>query len=142
MYLELAKSIATKAHEGQTRWDKFTPYITHPEAVANLVEQEKEKVVAWLHDVVEDTPITLSDLMDSFPTDIVSAVDAITKRGNEDYDKYIRRVGNNPLSRVVKIADITHNLSDLKKGSMRDKYMVARMYLREMRFKHLSTKED
>ena len=126
-----AKSIATIAHLGQTRWDKSIPYITHPEAIAATFDNPKLKIVAWLHDVVEDTPTTLEQLGEMMPGYIVDAVDAITKRkGEERYDEYISRVADNPLATLVKIADIQHNLTNLHKGSMKDKYYLAIRYLR------------
>ena len=78
--IEKAREFATKAHEGQTRWDKTTPYITHPEAVANAVDDEA-KPVAWLHDVLEDCPVTAEDLWKAgFPSVIIDAVLAMTER--------------------------------------------------------------
>lgn len=125
-----ALELATKAHRQQTRWDKKTPYITHPVKVAEMVEGDLEKVVAYLHDVVEDTSYSLDDLRrEGFPKLIVDAVDAITKRDGESYGEYIPRVCENRLAMVVKIADITHNLENLKKGSMKDKYEIARLYI-------------
>jgi len=74
-----AIEIAYEAHEGQTRWSG-EPYITHPEAVAAAVITEDEKIVAWLHDVVEDTNVTLEDLMgEGFSGDVIDGVDAMTK---------------------------------------------------------------
>ncbi|MDF2572046.1 MAG: hypothetical protein K0R55_3650 [Sporomusa sp.] len=72
--------LATKAHAGQV--DKAgKPYLLHPIAVADMLKAEEEKIVALLHDVVEDTSLTLIDLRnEGFPDRIVEAVDAITKR--------------------------------------------------------------
>jgi (p)ppGpp synthase/HD superfamily hydrolase len=129
-YLQKAKELATKAHKGQHRWGG-EPYITHPEAVAEMVDTFTEKQVAWLHDVVEDTNVSLKDLTDyGFSETVVEAVDAITKRkGEEEYDEYIERVARNDIATEVKIADITHNLSCGAKGSMGDKYRLAIKYL-------------
>lgn len=124
--IEKARTLATAAHEGQTRWDEKVPYITHPEAVADAVETPEEKATAWLHDVVEDTKVTQKEIDDQFPLDIAVAVDAMTKRGGERYLDYIIRVKSNPIARKVKIADIQHNSSTMrKKGSMYEKYMLA-----------------
>jgi len=139
--LELkAKAIATKAHEGQTRWNK-TPYITHPARVAeavrdlNLIENIGDEhmvdcilAAAWLHDVVEDTQITLKDLSD-FPPFVVDMVETLTHRIDEEYLDYILRIKKHMYAPLIKRADINDNLKDLRKGSMRDKYLLAKWVL-------------
>lgn len=126
-----ALNLAQKAHWGQRRWGG-EPYITHPIAVANLVEGVRDVVVALLHDVVEDTPTTLDDLRAmGFHKVTVLAVDAITKRDGEDYLEYLDRVMQNSIASLVKLADLHHNLSNMKKGSMRDKYRLADRMIRE-----------
>ncbi len=109
--VERARDIALEAHAGQT--DKAgAPYITHPARVAaRLAGDPPAEVVGWLHDVVEDTGVTLDDLAAEFPAGIVAAVDAITKRDGEDRDDYYRRVAANPLARKVKHADLDDNSS-------------------------------
>ena len=115
LLIALARYIAAEAHAGSTRWDG-QPYITHPAAVAGALDDPSAIAVAWLHDVVEDTWLTLGDL-ESFgiPRDVVEAVDAMTRRDGERYTDYIARVRENPIARRVKIADIRHNLIDLPK---------------------------
>lgn len=106
---EAALAIATRAHEGQV--DKGGhPYINHPIAVAEMVTGEDAKTVALLHDVVEDTDTTLDDLREyGFSDKVVASVDAISRRdGEAEYD-YLKRVAENHLACVVKIADMTHN---------------------------------
>jgi hypothetical protein len=76
------------------------------------VQGETVKVVAWLHDIVEDTDIDLSLLENTFPTEAVEAIYAMTHGKDEDYFDYVRRVKLNPIARQVKMADLTHN-SDL-----------------------------
>lgn len=114
--IEKALSIATAAHEGQV--DKGgKPYIEHPIYVASLVNSESEKIVALLHDVIEDTDITLKDLYhQGFSKHILIAVDAITKRSNEGYTEYLERLCQNSIAISVKIADMTHN-SDISRIS-------------------------
>lgn len=109
-----AYNLAKSAHEGQV--DKGgKPYIEHPVAVASLVFTDEEKTVALLHDVVEDTPITLSDLQaQGFTTEVVTAVDCLTKRQGEALSDYLNRVKSNTLATTVKIADLTHN-SDIRR---------------------------
>lgn len=111
-YSEMALGIAKKAHKGQK--DKAgVDYINHPIYVASLLETDEQKAVAYLHDVIEDTNITIDDLKSyGFPKHIVEAVEAITKKELESYDDYLKRVANNSLAKIVKIADLIHN-SDL-----------------------------
>jgi (p)ppGpp synthase/HD superfamily hydrolase len=106
----IAKAIAIKAHHGQL--DKADqPYITHPEFVASQVTGDEAKAVAWLHDVVEDTGVTLDDLRAAgLSESVIEGVDAITKRTDEDYETYLARVAANPLAKAVKFADLTHNM--------------------------------
>ena len=109
---EKAYEIAKKAHLGQI--DKAgEDYIKHPEKVASFVNSDEEKAVAYLHDVIEDTNLTLNDLRNyGFSEDIVEAVDIITKKRGQDYQTYLRLVKTNALARTVKLADLCHN-SDL-----------------------------
>lgn len=110
-----ARAVATRAHQGQV--DKTgAPYIGHLERVAGHVKSHagesdlsEARAVAWLHDVVEDTPVTLADLAQQFPPEIVAAVDAMTKRPGEELEHYYRRVSANRLARVVKNADLDDN---------------------------------
>ena len=109
---EKAYKIAKKAHLGQV--DKAgEDYIKHPEKVASFVKTDEEKAVAYLHDVIEDTELTLVDLHEyGFSKEILEAVDVITKKRGEDYQSYLNSVKNNKLARAVKLADLRHN-SDL-----------------------------
>ena len=109
---EKAYKIAKKAHLGQV--DKAgEDYIKHPEKVASFVKTDEEKAVAYLHDVIEDTELTLVDLHEyGFSKEILEAVDVITKKRGEDYQSYLNSVKKNKLARAVKLADLRHN-SDL-----------------------------
>ena len=132
---DLAARIATEAHKGQTRWDKTIPYITHPAAVARaLIEAGYSELyvsAAWLHDVIEDTDITAQDLRDKgVDPDVIEAVKILSKTDDVSYLDYILAVSGNWLARVVKIHDLKHNMIDLKKGSMRQKYELA-LYILE-----------
>lgn len=107
-----AHQIASKAHQGQVDQGGH-PYILHLEAVAHLVTTVEEKVVALLHDIVEDTQVTYDDLRKDFDDTIIQAVDAMTKREKtEKFMGYLRRAKANPIAKKVKIADMIHN-SDL-----------------------------
>lgn len=112
--IRLAELVARSAHKGQL--DKGgNPYILHPMTVASFVRTADEKAVAWLHDTVEDTTVTLLDLkILGFPTNIVDAVDAVTRRKGEDRQDYLNRVADNPIAIQVKLADLKHN-SDLNR---------------------------
>ncbi|MCM0759955.1 HD domain-containing protein [Sporomusa sphaeroides DSM 2875] len=108
--LNKAFELAKTAHTGQV--DKSgKPYILHPITVAGMVDTEEEKIVALLHDVVEDTLVTLEELRhQGFSETIVAAVDVLTKRPGVDYADYIHQVKQNSLALTVKIADMTHNM--------------------------------
>jgi GTP diphosphokinase / guanosine-3',5'-bis(diphosphate) 3'-diphosphatase len=110
MNLEKAIEIATKVHANQT--DKGgNPYIQHPLRVMNAVDTTEEKIVAVLHDSVEDSDLTLEDLTaEGFSDRIISAIGAISKRGCEKRKDYLQRVINNPIALKVKIADMTDNM--------------------------------
>ncbi len=134
---DLAARIATKAHEGQTRWDKSVAYITHPAAVArSLIEDgmtEDWIVVAWLHDVIEDTNLTADRLITlGIPDYLAHSVEILSKKKEQSYLDYILDVSRDPIARDVKKADLRHNMSDLKPGSMYQKYELA-LYILEMR---------
>ena len=109
---EKAYEIAKKAHLGQV--DKAgEDYIKHPEKVASFVKTDEEKAVAYLHDVIEDTELTLEDLNKyDFSKEVLEAVDIITKKRGEDYQSYLNSVKKNKLARAVKLAELRHN-SDL-----------------------------
>jgi (p)ppGpp synthase/HD superfamily hydrolase len=108
--LERAVEIAAKHHAGDT--DKAgKPYLLHPLRLMFAVNTDFEKMAAVLHDVVEDTSVTLDDLKsEGFPPDVVSAVDALTKRKGETRLEAAARAAQDPIARVVKIADVTDNM--------------------------------
>lgn len=123
-WISTAKDIAARAHAGQTRRDGV-PYLTHPAAVAASVPPEL-RPIAWLHDVCEDSDLTLDDLRRAgLPGQVVEAVGAITKRDGEEYEAYLDRVVANPQAAAVKCADIAHNLGSQPKPASRAKYLLA-----------------
>lgn len=109
--LDEAIQVARRAHEGQL--DKGgRPYIGHPLRVMGSLRDEHERMAAVLHDVVEDTPVTLEDLAAAgCPEEVVAAVAAISKHPGEDQASYLARVAANPIARAVKRADIADNMS-------------------------------
>jgi GTP diphosphokinase / guanosine-3',5'-bis(diphosphate) 3'-diphosphatase len=111
MDLTRAIALAEHAHRGQV--DKAgKPYIEHPLRVMQGMDSDMARIVAVLHDAVEDSALTLEQLLEAgFDTDIVTAIDAITKRPGEAYDMYLERVMANPIALQVKIADMSDNLN-------------------------------
>lgn len=121
--IEQAKAIATAAHSGQFRRDGVTPYIRHPEAVASRVQDEKAQMVAWLHDVIEDTLETGETLRaKGLPDDVVEAVELMTHPETVPYMDYLKSIKENPLSKEVKIADMLTNLADTPTKKQIKKY--------------------
>lgn len=120
--LQRAIEIATKAHAGQV--DKAgKEYIGHPLRVMGMGESEDEKIVGVLHDVIEDTPITVEELAkEGFSQDILDALQCVTKLSdNEDYDHFISRVLTNPLAVMVKINDLKDNMDITRLNKLTDK---------------------
>lgn len=116
----LASKIAYKAHEGQT--DKAgVPYIFHPIHIAEQMDSEESCVVALLHDVIEDSDITLEILSKYFNDDIITALRLLTKKENDDYVMYIKRVKTNKLATKVKIKDLEHNRDLTRLDEVTDK---------------------
>lgn len=107
--LDMAYEFAKKAHEGQ-KDRSGNDYITHPVWVANHLMDTNLKVVAYLHDVVEDSDITLDEIENNFGLDIRNSIDSLTKRKDEDYLGYIERLMKDPIAKEVKIMDIRHNM--------------------------------
>ncbi len=134
--LERAISICARAHEGQV--DKGdSPYVLHPLKVMLRLAHDEERIVAVLHDVVEDTAITFADLRnEGFSETVLGAIDALTKREGETYQAFIERAARDPIARRVKLADLAENsdLSRLNEPSQKDldrieKYRKATDYL-------------
>jgi (p)ppGpp synthase/HD superfamily hydrolase len=140
-----ALEFASKAHSGQFRKYSKEPYVNHPIAVASIatntfLDEMKEGachtdvveysntlfVVALLHDTVEDCAnVTIQKIEDEFGIEIAQYVEKLTKVNGESYLQAILRANTTDVSRRVKIADLTHNISDLSNGPQRDKYQMA-----------------
>ena len=86
-------------------------YILHPLRVMMKMQTIDEKIVAVLHDIVEDTDYTLELVEYTFNEEIANAVDALSKRDGESLIEYLSRVKSNPLALKVKLADIADNMS-------------------------------
>ena len=111
---QIALELAVEKHKNQT--DKAgNPYILHPLHVMENVNSKEGKIVAILHDIIEDTDITEDYLLKiGLSKRIVDAVVALTRSEDIDYQEYIKNLSSNPLAKEVKLADLEHNM-DLKR---------------------------
>lgn len=121
--LQKAIQLAKHYHDGQ--FDKAgKPYFYHPHTVASLVDDIDAKIVAYMHDLIEDTPVTKDFLLEQgFDANIVDAVVCLTKSDDDiDYLDYVRDIAKNALAKKVKIADLTTNsdLSRIKNPTQKD----------------------
>lgn len=109
--VEAAIALALRAHQGQT--DRAgQPYILHPLRLMQQMKTPTEQIVAVLHDVVEDSAVTLADLRaDGYDETVLAALDCLTHRSDEPYDDYIERIRHNPLACRVKLADLADNMT-------------------------------
>ena len=117
--LDRAIEIALEAHAGKT--DKTgEPYYLHCNRVAAAVSTIPEKTVAYLHDVVEKSDDWSIERLkaEGFSDVIVSAVDALTKRQDENERTFVRRAASNRLARPVKEADLRDNLAQAEAGGL------------------------
>jgi len=149
--LDKAAKIAELAHKGQKRKDG-KPYITHPQAVADIVSNHffelmpqnaparanwsvcKNHIIAaaLLHDTIEDTWVTSEYLRNAGMSEMtIEIVHLVTKRPGENYFDFTMRISESGHvgAKIVKLADLRHNMSDLKEGSMKDKYRFAEYLL-------------
>lgn len=123
--IEDADALAAEFHHGQV--DKAgQPYINHPRTVARILADQghgDDAVMAGLlHDIVEDTDVTLDDLRErGYPEEVVRAVDAVTRRAGESYMALIHRAAADPLGRLVKLADNETNSDPARLALLTDK---------------------
>lgn len=107
--LEQAIEIASRAHRGQQD-RRGEPYLLHPLRVMMGVDGLTAKIVAALHDVVEDTDVTLDQLRsEGFDQEVIEALDRITHREDQSYAEYSVECSRNPIARQVKLADLRDN---------------------------------
>ena len=109
---EKALNICFEAHKEQK--DKSDlPYVFHPFHLAEQMETEETIIVALLHDVMEDTPITADDLRkEGFSEAIIEALLLLSHDKDAVYLDYVKKIKSNPIAKAVKLADLRHN-SDL-----------------------------
>ena len=105
---KLAMKIAYCAHMGQVDHGGV-PYIFHPIHLAEQMADEYTTCVALLHDVVEDTSVTLEELAANFPKEVIDAVALMTHEDHVPYLDYVNNLKHNPIARAVKLADLHHN---------------------------------
>lgn len=137
---ERALTLASVKHAGQK--DKGNdPYVMHVIRVMMNVETESDRIVALLHDLLEDTDITKSDLMEfGFDEETVKKVDLLSRKDAEDYMDYIKRLSADPAAVRVKLSDLRDNLNRTRlKDKLTDedferlkKYHRAEVYLLEV----------
>lgn len=112
--IALALEIAAKAHGSTYRKACHELYIMHPLRVASKMEEPMTEIAAILHDVVEDTIVTLDYLRGAgIPEEAVEIIDFVSRRKGETYRDFIGRVSSHPGARKVKIADIRDNMNDI-----------------------------
>ena len=131
-----ALRIAIRVHQGQK--DKSErEYIMHPIRVAERCKDPKAKIVALLHDTIEDTNVTAEYLRsEGFPEEIINAILSVTNQEGETYEDFVRRAAENVISREVKIADLEDNMDIRRLHEITDedvarlrKYLHAWQYL-------------
>lgn len=138
--IEKALEIILKYHKGQT--DRAgLPYVLHPITVMTMVDTELEKVVALLHDTVEDTELTLDHVKEIFGDTVAEAVGLLTHKKGDSYTQYVEKLAYHPIARKVKMADLIHNMdiTRLKRPVQRD-YDRVRKY--KKKFNYLRTIDE
>lgn len=133
MNIQKAIALANEAHWLQK--DKAgVHYILHPLRVMLNFEDDNERMAAVLHDVVEDTSVTLDDLRhQGFPPEVIEAVDALSRRDGETYMEFVARAKANKIAKRIKVADIIDNMSRITpelKG-LEHRYIKALTFLQE-----------
>lgn len=143
IYTELtnkAMKLAYAAHHGQL--DKSgMPYIFHPIHLAEQMDDEISCCAALLHDVVEDTDVTMEQLQKDFPEEVIAVLELLTHEKGVDYFDYVRAIRQNPIAVKIKLADLAHNsdqtrcvgadLPEERLAYWREKYRRAKAILTE-----------
>jgi len=122
-----ALEIAKEYHSGQHRKVTGLPYVSHPIAVADRFEDENYKIVAVLHDTIEDTELTTFDLSFKYKLSInlVMSIEMLTRCKGQTYLDYVLDCKANDIARAVKIEDIKNNLSDHPTKAKIELYLMA-----------------
>lgn len=131
-----AYKLAEKYHEGQV--DKAgSPYMEHLLKVSSTVVTLDEQVVALLHDILEDTSCSATDLVCyGIPERLVTSIEAMSRKSGEQYSEFIKRVKKDPIARIVKLADLEHNMDETRfkdpstyPESLKKRYLKAKQEL-------------
>ena len=126
VYTDLTRKalcISFEAHKNQK--DKSgVPYVYHPYEVASHLEDEYEVCTALLHDVIEDTEMTLEDLEKNFPKEVIDALKLLTHDKSVPYFEYIDKIKTNPIAKAVKQADLQHNSNLTRNKVVTQKDMI------------------
>lgn len=143
VYTPLTKKaliLAYNAHHGQLD-PNGVPYIFHPIHLAEQMDDEVSCIAALLHDVVEDTSITMEALAAQFPDEVIEVLKLLTHEKGQDYFEYVRALKDHPIARKIKLADLAHNAdqtrcigSDINEERLaywRQKYQKAKAILME-----------
>jgi (p)ppGpp synthase/HD superfamily hydrolase len=140
--LETAIRVAVTGHAGQTDKEGL-PYITHPLRLMHAVTDDAAKIVAVLHDVVEDTSVTLDDLRrEGFSEAILASVARVTHQKDQPYADYVVACKPDPVAKAVKLADLTDNCS-LHRCLLRPNQVardLARIHRYVLSYKYLTDK--
>lgn len=122
---QLAKAISLASEVFENKTDKSgVPYILHCLWVMNAVSEHGEEVMCMgvMHDVVEDSDITIDDLIKmGFSTRIISALILLTHKKGVPYDDYIKAISHNPDAKIIKLADLRHNSDITRLKGLRQK---------------------
>ena len=132
---DIALRIAIEAHKGQK--DKSgRDYVMHPIRVAERCKNPMAKIVALLHDTIEDPDVTVGHLKTwGFPEEIIKGVLSVTKRKGETYEGFVQRAAQNPLGREVKLADLEDNMDIRRLEDIADEDVVRlRKYLKAWQY--------
>ena len=123
--LEKAIYLAIVSHKGQLDKQGHI-YILHPIRVMNNVDTIEEKIVAILHDIIEDTDMTIEELVNlGYPNQIINALTILTRDKNTKYFDYIENIKTNKLALKIKIADLNDNLRKGCPNSLQKRYKKA-----------------
>lgn len=146
--LDKVLKFATQKHAGQKRKFSGLDYITHPIAVSRAIDScymhevfddqmiLMLKIIALLHDVVEDTNTSLKEIEDFLRSvgaenveSILLSIDVLTKKDGQGLWDYLTKIKEVFYALIVKVADLEHNMSDLREGDKLDKYRLSLYYL-------------
>lgn len=118
---KVALNLCFEAHRNQ-RDKNGMPYVFHPFHLAEQMKDEKTTIVALLHDVVEDTDITLDDIRNmGFDDEVVAAIGLMTHASDIPYMEYVAEIKKNPISKAVKLADLRHNSDTTRLDNITDR---------------------